>query len=769
MRILLYLEPFPLRRSFTSLAGVAESIGASLLAGNAAQDGATIRLYANRQTLDAFLRRHPQLSPDTLSPTEQEQALFEGHYAEDWDVSGIDRWQELMGDGPLAETYLKVLEDIHRRAPFDILVYWGTNGAARAFSQEHGIPAIALELGCTRPPYLDSLVADPDGVNGDSIFTKVSAKDIATICGEDPWIPTLPPLPSTSAAMTDILHRAGGKPIAYLPLQLYDDANLLRFSPYASMEEFLREVLPPLQRAGYFLLVKDHPAAFQRLSGTMHSKACAAYLATFADSHWLPDHTPVTNLECFALAQLVVTVNSSVGFEASLYGQPVAAMGDACYKLPGFFPTLIEVLDKEFDLSAYRRRLRALHGFFFRAVLQPKTGASSREYFLHRIQHTAGLWQAHKHNPTAYAREAYKVFAQTPPITENPSPRRGLKSFLLSHPALLRTLLPLWRKLRRAPSPRPTPPARRGAPSVNAVCAVIVTYHINESFPALFEAIRTQVGHSVFVDNSKDNGVSHRILTALRDAHPHAVTLISNPENNLAIAQNLGIEAALKAGYDWVLLMDHDSLPAPDMVSQMLHAQAKDAQPESIGLLAPFVQNRGTDSAPRLRARRADWYRCRPNKAAPVVENLHCVIASGSLIPRHVLLRMRMDESLVIDSVDTDFCLRLRAQGLRILAIRDAKLTHSIGEASRHRLGPLTLTTTNHSPLRRYYQSRNRILLWKRYATRFPSFVLYDMMHGIYEFIRIQCFEQQKAEKDCEIIAGIRDALRGVTGYRPER
>lgn len=770
MRILLYLEPFPLRCSFTGFSSLAEQMCAPLLASNTVEDTTLIRVYGNRQTLTGFTRQHPQLAAYTVFPTETEQQLFEQHFTEDWNGEGIARWQGLMsGTGAYADAYLTLLEQLHQREPFDILVYWGTNGAARTFGQKHNIPAIAMELGCTRPPYLDAIVADPIGVNGDSVFTQLSAEDLHSITGAAPAVPPLPPLPASSAAMEDIRSRAKGKPIAFLPLQLYDDANLLRFSGYDSMLDFLSDVAPKLHDAGYFLLVKDHPAAYQRISGAEHSRACASYIATFTDSQWLADRTSITNLECFALADAVITVNSSVGFEASLHGLPVVVMGEACYKLQNTFPALDSLLQKSFDTAAYRASLHSLHGFFFRAVLQPKAGASSREYFLHRITRTAALWQTHTPDATAFAHACYATFSETPAIQpmEATAPAGLLqrsRAFILAHPALLRLILPLWRRLRKASRAVAAPPRALGTEKKD-VCAIVITYRPAADFPSLLESIRTQVGHTIIVDNGGD-AESLALLTQLQAAHPQAITLLQNDANNLARAQNKGIKAALKAGYDWVLLMDHDSRPAPDMTAQLLAAYKADTQPQSIGLLAPFVLNRETDSAAGLKARRKFWFLPRRNTDAPVVDNLHCVIASGSLIPRPALATARMDESLVIDSVDTDFCLQLLSQGRRILAVRDAALEHSIGIATRHKFGPLTLATTNHSPLRRYYQYRNRIILWKRYALHFPSFVIYDTLHAIYEYLRIQRFEQNREEKNRQILAGIKDAVKGVTGER---
>lgn len=302
--------------------------------------------------------------------------------------------------------------------------------------------------------------------------------------------------------------------------------------------------------------------------------------------------------------------------------------------------------------------------------------------------------------------------------------------------------------------------------SFGTVCAVVVTYNIGNAFEAGFNSLKGQVDHVILVNTSTDAGETAKVNARLRDAQPDFVTLIESPENNLALAQNLGIDAALEKGHDWVLILDHDSRLCSGMIAAMETAYFQNMTRSKIGLLAPALEDPSDPNRFMLKARQKFWFKKEQFSArTPVIDNLLCVIASGSLIPRRVFTpETRMDEGLVIDAVDSDFCLNIVKRGWRIMAVRDAKMTHSIGERKTHHLFGITVQTTNHSPIRRYYQFRNRLLVWRRYFFAHPGYVIYDLMHMVYELWRIQLFEQDRQVKTSHILRGLVDGFLGKRG-----
>ncbi len=73
-----------------------------------------------------------------------------------------------------------------------------------------------------------------------------------------------------------------------------------------------------------------------------------------------------------------------------------------------------------------------------------------------------------------------------------------------------------------------------------------------------------------------------------------------------------------------------------------------------------------------------------------------------------------MDESLFIDHVDTEWCLRAQSSGFRIFGVCDAVMTHSLGERRRDVWFLRERTVPFHQPFRYYYMFRNAVLLYRR-------------------------------------------------------
>lgn len=274
------------------------------------------------------------------------------------------------------------------------------------------------------------------------------------------------------------------------------------------------------------------------------------------------------------------------------------------------------------------------------------------------------------------------------------------------------------------------------------VCAVVVTYNIGNVFDTCFNSLKGQVDHIVIVNTSTDEGVTRHVIDRLQAENPDLVTLIESPENNLSLARNLGIDAALASGHDWVLLMDHDSRLGAGMIAALEQAYLHHLARQTIGILAPTP----TDAA-----------------SQPGAELLS-VPASGSLIPRRVLTELKFDPALVIDYADTDFCLRLRRKKFHILAVPGARMTQGVGRYTQHRVWGFSVTTTNRPAQRRYYQFRNRLILWRRYCGIFPAFFLNDFACAIREFMLIHMFEEDRIAKTKCILSGLIDGALGRTG-----
>jgi len=424
MRILFYIEPHPIRNSQTHFIDIARRF-LPLLGPSSRAD---LRMFANQSTFDAI--GQDKLKPyqaSLIRSTADEEDLF-ASYLGDWNSEGIPIWMNLMSGGTVADSYLHVLRRIWSVFPFDAIVHWGENGAVTRFLNERPVTRVSMELGCTRAPFLPTLVMDLFGTNGSAVTPKLSVADIRSIVDgipmsrheavfaysqsleaepyEQQFLPVIPDL----AAQLFERNR-----IAFLPLQLYDDANLLRFSKYDTLTDVVLDVVPKLAAHGYTTIIKPHPASKLRDKSDLQSAMARNALRQWSDKIIWCDRADIRyeNAQLIALSDLVVTVNSSVGFEALYFDKPVVVLGDAVYKPKDLFPTLEQFLDGSFDHRAYLEGIGYLRRFFLGGYLQPDDMTSSQSTICDRISLLDQLRRKHAEDPLAIASGFYHAIAPT--------------------------------------------------------------------------------------------------------------------------------------------------------------------------------------------------------------------------------------------------------------------------------------------------------------------------------------------------------------------
>ena len=305
------------------------------------------------------------------------------------------------------------------------------------------------------------------------------------------------------------------------------------------------------------------------------------------------------------------------------------------------------------------------------------------------------------------------------------------------------------------PAPAPAPwAAPASAPDKESVAAVVVTFHPGPDLAATLAALLAQAGAVVVVDN----GSCPADLPPMDDpALGGRVEVFANERNiGLAAALNQGLRRAKERGFGWALTMDQDSSPLPNLVAAAGRAFHAYAEPERLAAIGARVAG-GEDLGAKD-----------PTLAAAVpYRRMKAVITSGTLHSIAAWERLGgFREDFFIDCVDTEFCLHARARGLEIVRATEPAIEHRIGAPTRKRALGRWMMPTNHSPLRRYYVTRNRLSLWRHYARSDGRCVLTDMRQSIREWVGIVFAETDRPAKLRAILAGFRDAALGRYGPR---
>lgn len=270
---------------------------------------------------------------------------------------------------------------------------------------------------------------------------------------------------------------------------------------------------------------------------------------------------------------------------------------------------------------------------------------------------------------------------------------------------------------------RPLPMLNTYSSSSEVVAGMVTLYN---SEPDVVQNIATyisQVAKLYVVDNSEQR--DNALIKAIQAISP-TVEYISNDGNEgIAYALNRAAEAALHDGFSYLLTMDDDSQVPEDMVKQMYNYIQVSPVSDRISMVAP-------QSDPVLYGTSAKsvWY----------------VITSGSLLSLDAYkICGPFLEELFIDSVDHEYCFRMKRAGYTLVELNYLHLIHRLGEVKKISLmGETFYTWLSHSPLRVYYILRNNLYVISMYRADLPGKVLFRL---VYALIKV-CFLHNFLERD---------------------
>lgn len=246
-----------------------------------------------------------------------------------------------------------------------------------------------------------------------------------------------------------------------------------------------------------------------------------------------------------------------------------------------------------------------------------------------------------------------------------------------------------------------------------------------------------------------DNSCGSEEAALLQKAHLD-VTVIANRENiGFAAANNAGIRWAMERDYEYVMLLNNDTVIEPDMirflvgkadqgtvaVPAMYYASQPDALWYGGGSISRWL---GKSRHLQLRTERTVTY------------------ATGCcmMLHRDIIMNVGMlDKRYFMYCEDLEYSLRLAENHVSILYVPEAKLFHKVGKSSG---GP-------QSPLSNYYLTRNRLHCIREHRSYFrPTAYLFSistryirMIMSVFHDDRFRAFQ-----------SGISDYKRGVWGKR---
>lgn len=139
------------------------------------------------------------------------------------------------------------------------------------------------------------------------------------------------------------------------------------------------------------------------------------------------------------------------------------------------------------------------------------------------------------------------------------------------------------------------------------------------------------------------------------------------------------------------------------------------------------------------------------------------IINSMSLWRRDALNRLGPYSTfLAVDHIDTEYAMRAKRAGYRIVLNATVEFIHEIGNRRSYRFFGRTVQTGGHSARRRYLIGRNTMAVARLHGLAYPAFATLCLQRLGYETIGILVAEDHKTAKLVNLWRG---AIAGLVGH----
>lgn len=239
---------------------------------------------------------------------------------------------------------------------------------------------------------------------------------------------------------------------------------------------------------------------------------------------------------------------------------------------------------------------------------------------------------------------------------------------------------------------------------------VLVLYHPDwNQIVRLVSDIQRSVHTILLMDNTESENIPEHYPPALSTLTD--VRYIPFGANvGIAAAQNRAVDELRKIKTEFVLFLDQDSQPSPQMIDRLVEYSCDLARAgHRVAAIGPRIDRDPTETDRRALDSKL------------VYSQVETLIASGMLVKLDAIDAIgRFDDLLFIDHVETDWLFRAKKQGYQVFQAHHIWMKHALGEhtlsVQLHRRFQIAL----HRPDRYFYQIRNLIWLLRRRTISLP-------------------------------------------------
>jgi GT2 family glycosyltransferase len=254
-----------------------------------------------------------------------------------------------------------------------------------------------------------------------------------------------------------------------------------------------------------------------------------------------------------------------------------------------------------------------------------------------------------------------------------------------------------------------------------------------------------------------DNSESQDFMPA-RDLMDGSVEILKSGKNlGYAGGMNLGIRKGLDRGYDFILLLNNDTIVTRGCISKLKEFLKSQ---ETVGIVSPLIlynQNRkkiwstGSDFYPLL-GKTKDPFHNQPLVNFPKDRKVDSVPGCAMMVKSEVFQAVGLfDESYFAYFEDVDFCYRASLYGYQVFFTSGASIYHRVSSASRN-ADNIRMTSD-------FYMIRNRIYFMKKFAKRSQLVTFYTLLPVETALFLVKNILRLRLKSTVRFLAGLQEGL----------
>jgi GT2 family glycosyltransferase len=238
------------------------------------------------------------------------------------------------------------------------------------------------------------------------------------------------------------------------------------------------------------------------------------------------------------------------------------------------------------------------------------------------------------------------------------------------------------------------------------VSVIVLNYNGREDTLACLRSLEHVMYANVnviVVDNASTDGSADMI----REAHPQMTLIETGANLGFTGGNNVGIHYALDHGADYIMLLNNDTIVAPDMLNLMVEIMESNHQ---IGVTGPMIYYYSAPETIWSAGGQINWKRGMTSMIGVNEEDksqyglaprpVDFVTGCALLVRRDVWEKVGLlDDQFFMYYEETEWCVRASRAGYQIYHVPQAMLWHKI-----------SLQERESSPRTYYYMTRNRLL-----------------------------------------------------------